>query len=309
MDSLLTIRGELAALSAALIWALSSTVYASIGRQISPLPLNLLKGLAAIGFTLLTLAGRQSPELNWSSVGLLVLSGAVGIGFGDTAFFESLNCLGARRGLLLEAVAPPLAALIAWLTLGERLPVLAYLGILLTVSGVAWVVVERTPPQVTPAAIASSNPREAHTKDALLLRGIGFGSLAALAQASGAVLSRAALADTPVPPLWSSLIRLLGGCAVLTLWLGARPQPGRFKALRSPRLIGLIIATAFASTFLAIWLQQTALKYTAAGVAQAIGATSPLFVIPIALLLGDRVSPRAIVGAVIALVGVGLLFI
>ncbi|MGF1535184.1 MAG: EamA family transporter [Elainellaceae cyanobacterium] len=313
MDSIISIRGELAALFAALIWALTSTVYAGIGQQIPPLPLNLLKGLAAIGFTLVTLAGRQSPDLNWPSVGLLALSGAVGIGLGDTAFFESLNCLGARRGLLLEALAPPLAALIAWLALGERLPTLAYWGILLTVSGVAWVVVERTPPQVTAAAIApdlqTSRPPENDVAKFLLLRGIGFGSLAALAQASGAVLSRAALADTAVPPLWSSLIRLVGGCAVLTLWLGARPQPGRFKALRSPRLIVIVIATAFASTFLAIWLQQTALKYTATGVAQAIGATSPLFVIPIALLLGDRVSSRAILGAITALVGVCLLFI
>ncbi len=304
MDSITSIRGELAALTAALLWALSSTVYAGIGRQIPPLTLNLLKGLAAIGFTLLTLAGRQEPpQLSAASVGLLALSGAIGIGFGDTAFFESLNCLGVRRGLLLEALAPPLSALIAWLTLGEQLPPVAYLGILLTVGGVAWVIAERTLPRPDKAASRGSHS----PLEPLLGRGVIWGSLAALAQASGAVLSRAALADTPVSPLWSSLIRIVAGCAVLILWLAARPQPDRLKGLPL-RLVLLVAATAFASTFLAIWLQQTSLKYAATGIAQAIGATSPLFAIPIALVLGDRVSTRAILGASIALIGIGLLF-
>ncbi|NEQ24266.1 MAG: hypothetical protein F6K28_35130 [Microcoleus sp. SIO2G3] len=52
----------------------------------------------------------------------------------------------------------------------------------------------------------------------LLLSGaiaIGFGILAALAQTSGAVLSRAALAQTTVSPLWATLLRLSAGVLVL----------------------------------------------------------------------------------------------
>jgi drug/metabolite transporter (DMT)-like permease len=74
------------------------------------------------------------------SVAFLSLSGAIGIGFGDTAYFASLNCVGARRALLLEALAPPLTALFAGVFLGEILPPSAWLGIALTVVGVAWVV-------------------------------------------------------------------------------------------------------------------------------------------------------------------------
>ena len=64
----------------------------------------------------------------------------------------------------------------------------------------------------------------------------------------------------------------------------------------------------FIGTFLGIWLQQISLKYTAAGVAQTLFATSPLFVIPIVIFTGERVSLRAILGAMLSLVGVGLLF-
>ena len=57
-----------------------------------------------------------------------------------------------------------------------------------------------------------------------------------------------------------------------------------------------------------IWLQQISLKYAAAGVAQTLFATSPLFVIPIVALMGERISLRAILGVVLAIVGVGFIF-
>jgi drug/metabolite transporter (DMT)-like permease len=73
------------------------------------------------------------------------------------------------------------------------------------------------------------------------------------------------------------------------------------------RILGAVVFAAFASTFLGIWLQQTALKFTAAGIAQTLSATSPLFVLPIVIWMGEVVSLRAFVGVVISLVGVGLL--
>jgi drug/metabolite transporter (DMT)-like permease len=47
--------GESAALSAALLWALSSVVYSRLGLKISPLPLNLHKGIIAIALISITL--------------------------------------------------------------------------------------------------------------------------------------------------------------------------------------------------------------------------------------------------------------
>ncbi|MBF2078684.1 MAG: DMT family transporter, partial [Synechococcales cyanobacterium T60_A2020_003] len=235
------------------------------------------------------------PDTTPTAIALLMLSGAIGIGLGDTAYFESLNCLGARRGLLLESLAPPIAALIAWMFLDESLSLDAWLGIGLTVLGVAWVVFERTPD--TPDFQTRPRP------------GIIFGLIAAFAQASGAVLSRSALVGSNISPLWSMLIRIIAGVLVLLVLVTVRNQSAAFWTIRrSHRLIGIIALTAFFSTYLAIWLQQTALKFTAAGIAQALGATSPLFVIPIAMAMGDRVSPRAVLGVLVAIAGVWLLF-
>ncbi|MGI0488217.1 DMT family transporter [Pantanalinema rosaneae CENA516] len=293
-------RGELAALSAALIWAVASVIYTHMGRYLSPLILNLAKGIVAIGLLLLTLLLRSSlfPPVSLSAVGILLLSGVIGIGLGDTAYFAALNRLGTRRTLVLESLAPPLAALLALTTLQEQLPAIAWIGILLTVAGVTWVVLERTPS--TPSSPPSSQ---------LLLTGIMLGTLAAFSQAGGGVLSRAALAGSNIDPLWSTLVRLLGGQFVLLLWAGwQRRSLEEFQPLRDRRLLITLIATAFASTYLALWLQQISFKYTAAGVAQSLLATSPVFMLPIAIGMGETVSLRAILGVFVASAGIWLLF-
>jgi drug/metabolite transporter (DMT)-like permease len=299
--NLVSFKGELAALSAALIWAIASFVYVIMGRQIPPLVLNLAKCTIAIVLSLLTLLvmGDFSPGFSLQTgmlpLGLLLVSGALGIGLGDTAFFEALNCLGARRSLLIEALAPPLAALFAAIFLDEALSYRAWIGIFLTLGGVTWVVLERVP-----------NDFQGKLRP---WRGIGFGLLSALAQASGAVLSRAALAETSVSPLWGSLIRLLAGAFMLLILMSFQHRIwAEFQPLRDRRFLLILITTSFASTYLGIWLQQIALKFTATGIAQALIATSPLFGIPIALGMKEKVSLRSIFGAVLALLGIWTLF-
>jgi drug/metabolite transporter (DMT)-like permease len=296
--SITNFGGELAALGAAFLWALSAVVYAQLGQRIPPLALNLSKGVIAIALISLTLIvqGKYlSPEMDAVAVGFLLLSGVLGIGLGDTFYFEALNNLGARRTLLLEALAPPLSALIALIFLQESLSAKAWAGIFLTVLGVSWVVSERVPGSDSKTV----NP----------LRGISFALLAALGQASGAVLSRAALAETTISPLWSTLLRLVGSILVLLVWMPLQPQPCvGFKPLQSKQLLGVIAVTALFSTYLGILLQQTAIKYTATGIAQALISTSPLFVLPIAVWMGERVSLRSLLGVLVALGGIGLLF-
>jgi drug/metabolite transporter (DMT)-like permease len=292
--------GEIAALSAAGLWAFATLLFGRLGKQLSPLMLNLVKGLVAIGFILLTLLLRPSAtaSLPIFSVGLLLMSGVIGIGLGDTAYFATVNALGPRRALLMETLAPPLSALIALIGLQETLDASAWTGILITFLGVAWVISEQVP------VVRSAAPLTP-----LSGQGILWGCLAAGGQALGAVLSRAALADTAVDPLWSTLLRLLAGSGFMLGLMTIRPDWRRgYQPLRSVRMMGGVAIAAFFGTYLAIWLQQTALKYAATGIAQSLLATSPIFVLPMAAILGERISLRALLGALTALVGIGLLF-
>ncbi|MDA0269174.1 MAG: DMT family transporter [Cyanobacteria bacterium] len=290
------LSGELAALTAAFLWAIATVLFGRLGKALPPLVLNLLKGMIAIAFIGLTLLIRAdiAPALPARAVGWLVLSGVIGIGLGDTAYFAAVNQLGARRALLLESLAPPLAALMAWVGLQEALGAIAWGGIFLTLLGVTWVISERVP--------------AASEHQAVSWQGVAWGILAALGQSTGSVLSRAGLADTPVDPLWSSLIRIGSGLGVLVILLAGRGQlQDPVKSLRIPGILPVLTLTAFLGTYLAIWLQQVAFKQSPAGIAQSLLATSPLFVLPIAAMLGDRVSGRSILGVLVALGGVWLL--
>lgn len=289
-------KGELAALAAAFVWALSTVMFGQLGKFLSPLLLNLAKGIVAIALTVLTLLlwGNLQPQLSGSATGWLLLSGVIGIGLGDTAYFMALNHLGARRVLLIESLAPPMTALLALLFLGEQLSAIAWFGILLTLLGVAWVIAERTPIR-TEAAVRPG-------------RGVIWGLLAALGQSVGAVLSRSVLADTVVDPLWSGLLRIIAGVGVLCLILGLTKSPrSGLTTVRLRPLLPRIVLAAFLATYLGIWLQQVALKYSPAGIAQALLATSPLFVLPISVAMGDRVTGRAILGGLVAVGGIWLL--
>ncbi|MCD8485231.1 MAG: EamA family transporter [Desertifilum sp.] len=101
--------GELAALFAAFLWAASSVAFRYIGRSVSPLHLNFTKGAVAIALIGLTLTLQQdwTPGGNWRAIALLLASGALGIGIGDTFFLSAINTIGPRRTLILEALSPP----------------------------------------------------------------------------------------------------------------------------------------------------------------------------------------------------------
>ena len=290
-------QGELAALAAAFLWALATVIFGRLGKVLPPLVLNLTKGAMALLLLGLTLAvlQRGPTGLTVTPLILLLASGIVGIGAGDTAYFAALNHLGPRRALLMETLAPPIAALIALVCLGETLSMAAWAGILLTLLGVIWVISERVPQAMGDGSELS-------------YRGIGLGVLAALGQAVGAVLSRSALADTSVDPWWSTLLRLVAGLVImLGILRGRGPIAGQFSPLRSGRVLGGLLLAAFLGTYLALYLQQTALKYAETGIAQALTSTSPLFILPLAALFGEPISLRALAGVIIALAGIGIL--
>lgn len=106
-----------------------------------------------------------------------------------------------------------------------------------------------------------------------------------------------------------TLIRLIGGTIALLVWILLQRQISEtLKPVKNRRLLAVIAGTAFISTYLGIWLQQTSLKFATTGIAQALSSTSPLFVLPLSWAMGDRISLRSFFGVLISLLGVALLF-
>ncbi len=228
---------------------------------------------------------------------ILFLSGIVGIGLGDTAYYSGLRYIGSRRSLLLFALAPPMTALIAWIFLGERLDLLSWLGILITISGIAWVITERTP-----QGTVVHDPKT-------LRKGIIMGVLASLGQATGLVLSRSGMGDGAVSSLQGAALRLVAGVLFTFGWVLVSRQPmGKWQHTEdSKRIWGTLFITAI-GTYISLWLQQLAIQGAPAGITQTLLSTSPIFILPVAALRGEKVSMRAVLGAFISIFGIMLVF-
>jgi drug/metabolite transporter (DMT)-like permease len=299
MNFFLEHRGELAALTAAAIWAVSSMLYGQIGKQVAPLTLNLTKGLLAIGYLMITMlvTGERlmiAPAQWWP----LLLSGLIGIAWGDTFFFMALNSIGARLTLLINILSPVITTLMASLYLGEQLAWVNYLGIALAVAGVAGVIFDRTQ--------AEQSPKN-------YWQGVLWAVLSALANSIASICSRQAMLAGDLSPTVTTLVRLLAGTVgILLLMLGSKSRSSR-PAESSGRFLNRkmwlrLAVVAFFSTYLGINLQQAALKYIAAGIAQTVGSTSPLFVLLYDWWQGAKISWRSALWAIVAIGGMSLLF-
>lgn len=132
--------GELTALFSAMSYACSATILSDIAVKTSPYLLNFLRMLVASLFTyfVLIIFSRNifPAEDSWKIYILLMISCISGIGLGDVFYFKTLGCIGARKTILLETMAPPFTGFISWAYSGKTLSIGGWIGIVVTMFGV-----------------------------------------------------------------------------------------------------------------------------------------------------------------------------
>jgi len=292
--------GELIALVVAFLWGLAAIIWTAAGEKISAMELNLIKAVAAsglVGINLLLTRITLVPMPGLSLVQML-LSGMVGLGVGDVALFMAFQKIGPTRTSMIKLLSPLLVSLMAFISLSEKITLIDLLGMTITILGIFLVVSERLPHN----QIAPRNYWE----------GIGLALLATLAEVIGVVFSRQVLVQTQIDPLWGTLLRLAAAAIFLAIWaVITRQKIGEWvHSPGSDRLVKLIASGVLCGTFIGLWLQQTVLKITAAGVAQTFFSSTPLFILFIQALLQRRLpSPRALSGVLVSLAGVALIFL
>lgn len=306
--------GLAAATTASVCWAVSVVLYRRVGRVMPPVMLNMSKGLIAtvilsvvVGITW-AVTGNAPTTLSSEMIMLMALSGVIGIGLGDTLFFAGLNRLGARRLLLLFTINPVITAVVAWALMGEPLGWQQIVGIAVTIGGVAWVIAERN--------VRSSDGKQidGHV-DAL---GVFFGIGAASCQAAGLLISRYVFEQGEMTEAASAWLRLGAGSLLLVLFLPldkVLKNPGG-EAHHHPndpskkQAVVMFMVALLLGAVGGIWLMQIAVKHAERlGVAGTLLSISPLFVLPIVALLGEHISKRAVLGAVITIFGVAMLLL
>jgi drug/metabolite transporter (DMT)-like permease len=227
----------------------------------------------------------------------LGLSGIIGLALGDAFLFQAYVHIGARLTTLIMALDPVFSTIIAWVWLGEELNAVEIVGILVTIFGVGWVVLERT------------NANGSHSKKDLLL-GILCGIGAVLGQAIGFVLTKKGLAND-FSPLSGVVIRIL--VATIVMWgLAFLHHKIRFTldGFKDTIARNNIIAGSIVGPTRGVWLSMVAVQLIPVGIASTIMATRPVIMIPLSrYIYHEKTSPRAFIGTVIALVGVAIIFL
>ncbi|MCB2230902.1 DMT family transporter [bacterium] len=304
--------GHFAALATAFLWSFTAIFFSEAGHRIGSFRTNNIRLVFAVVIycvALLITTGRIWPEgVTVEQVIWLAGSGLIGLVIGDGLGFKALVMIGPRLTTLLWATAPIMATVIAWFLLGEQLHIVDMIGISLTVAGTAWVVSERHfkgGPQVQLAAD--------HPDSGSRLKGVLLGLGAALGQAAGLVMSKHAMLDlgSTVEPMPASFLRMLTSMVMIWILAAFRGQIGStIRAFRHGSAMMFSAAGAIIGPFLGVWMSLVAVKYIEAGVAATLNSTTPILIIPVVIwYYKEKVSSRAVLGAVIAFVGVALLFV
>ena len=218
-----------------------------------------------------------------------MLSGAIGIGIGDTLLFACLNLLGAGLTAIVDCLYSPFIIALAVLFLGERLTFIQIFGAVLVVFAVLTVSLKWGGPDIDRQK---------------LIRGIILGALAMLSTAVGVVIVKPLL--NRIPFLWATEVRLIG--ALLTLGLIVLFHSGRRKILSSilnKKSRFYVIFGSFFGGYMAMLFWLGGMKLTEASIASALNQTNSIFVVILAAVwLKEPLSARRIIGIILAFMGV-----
>jgi drug/metabolite transporter (DMT)-like permease len=285
--------GQAACLSAALLWAVSVSLFRQPIEKYGAPTINLAKCLVATVLQGVTVWALGRADSLWSApaVGLLLIagSGLVGLVLGDTALFAAVSRIGVHRTLLLQTLSPAFAAITAYLWLGERPTLVQTAGAILILAGIALV--------VAPSGSAQ----------AMKPWGLSLGILAALGQGGGIVMAKVGMAGVDV--LAASCLRL-GAAAVGLALIGllTRRFGGLWRLTVDLQAIGRVVPAIIMGTYLALFLMMAGIAMAPASIAAVLLSTPPVFSLFIEAFVERRpVSMRGLVGTLIAVAGVAVL--
>lgn len=293
--------GEFAALATASLFAITAWIFTSTGRAVGSQVTNRMRlTFALIYLVILNLILFREPlpfSADPSRWLWLSLSGVIGLSLGDAFLFQSFVAVGPRLGSLLLSLAPIFSAVIAWLFFRETLTILQISGIVLALAGIAWVI--------------ASTEESPHAQHGDTRRGVLFGILAALGQALGLVLSKKGVSGD-FSPFQANAIRMLAAVIFIWVWTAFdRNANGTFSTLRAkPQVVPLLMVGAFIGPVLAVSLSLLSVQHAVLGVASTLMSLTPVIILPIShFVFKEKIGWQAILGTMLAIVGVALLFL
>ena len=296
--------GEFISIGVAFSWTATALLSEFGSKRLGNLTLNVLRMALALLFSVVlfgVVTGNiLPPGASAEACGWMLLSGLVGYVIGDFCLFQC-----SRYGQLFMTLAPLSAALMAWVTLGQQMTLMSILAMLVTLFGIS----------------ISVLGRGEHHKVSLKLplNGILFAIGAAVCQGVGLVLSKIGMdyyepsASMPewLVPFSANFYRCVAGIIGFTFLLYYRDGMAPLReAMHDKKGLSVATATTIFGPFVGVGFSLMAVQYTAAGIASTLMAMTPIIIIlPAYWLFHEKITWKAILGALISVIGVSLFFL
>ncbi|GAB5495351.1 MAG: DMT family transporter [Phycisphaerales bacterium] len=301
--------GIAAGVGASSFWVLTTIFFTAGGKRIGVTAVNTLRmimAIALLGTTHLILFGKLVPEVATTEMWVaLALSGVIGLTICDQALFSAFLDIGPRKALLFMTTSPIFAAFFGYFILGEKLGPASIVGMLVTMAGIAWVVLERqeTKPERSKHAI----------------RGFIFVMIGAICQPLGGMFSKIGMGIGSMPeaeqvsPMAATLVRMVFGLCgmapiVLISWRMVKKRDQQAIKPKWGSGVAFTFGGAVFGPYLGVWLSLVAMALSPLGIAQTLLSLSPVMILPfVKRLYNERLTKAAVLGAVVAVCGAGII--
>ncbi len=285
-------QGELFALTAALIWALSVILFKQ-SEQVSAQAMNLFKNVVAALLLVVTMPivgvniDTARPLSEWVEI---VISGVLGIAVADTLVFMALRRLGASLLAVVDCVYAPTFVILSVAFLDESLSWGFAMGAVLVVGGVLVATSER-------AEVKEDVDRRQITL------GVIFGITGIVTMAIAIVIVKPALERGALVEV--TFLRLAASIVAQGVWMAALPsQRHGLDALRPGPVWKTLLPASVLGSYVAMLFWLGGFKHTDASTASVLNQMATVFTIVLArIILKETVSPRRATGAGAAVLG------
>ena len=255
--------GIISALAAALSWTYACFIWRTQTEKYKSLDINLVKNIVAfIIFTPVLLTFDFSTDSKY--IFILLLSGVIGIGLGDTFYLKSLQIIGTRKTLSVETLSPLIAALSGEIFINENLKTNSWIGIFII--SISLFIILSKEGNFKEKKLTFSEKRSSK----IYL----FPFLSVLCAVAGGIFSRIVFIESDISPLHTTELRLLG--AIIFLIFIRRFKINFYLNNLGKNQQRRFLLSIFLGTNVGILLQQVVFKTLPLGIGWTLLSTSPI---------------------------------
>ncbi len=255
--------GILSAFGAATSWTYACFIWRAQTQKYKSIDINLIKNIIAfIVFIPAFINLSSATELKY--IFILLFSGIIGIGLGDTFYLKSLQTIGTRKTLSAETLSPLIAALSGEVFINENLTPKSWIGIII-VSISLFIILKK-----------GNDFKEANSpfSEKNNFKIFAFPFLSVLCAVLGGLFSRIVFLQSHLSPFLTTEIRLLG--AIIFLITLKRFKINFFLKNIEKNQQKRFLLSILLGTNVGIFLQQIVFKTLPIGIGWALLSISPV---------------------------------